>query len=571
LGRAVDSGYMRGRRRLYQGLVIGALATVSVATAGSGPRAGGGQRPPVNSTLPSISGAAVEGQSVTADPGRWTGPARTYSFQWRRCDSSGAACSAIAAATRKSYLVVAADVGKTLRVTVVASNKNGSATATSGASAVVTTRITATTSTSTATTTTSSVPPSNTAPPTISGTPQQGQTLTAAPGSWSGTAPFRYAYQWKRCDAAGASCAAISGATSTAYLLTSAEVSSTIRVSVTASNSVGSATASSAATATVGSPPAPSGTPPSGRVLYRKTGEGTANVIGTNSLEEPCYPNLPDIYGQSFCRWNEIAVDATLCGPFKDPNDRFAGVNSIRFDIRNTPNTTQRCEIGKHRLVDAYTHDWYHTAFKFEPTWAETSSGGAVVHQLNYQSICAAPLFLSVDDSNDSAYLIVNAGPDDWNGYNISCKYYSGQPGWASRPVGAFPGTPLYVIPPGQFTKGTWHEVLFHVYWTPINEGILEAWYRPKGGTWVKNLDIGPVGSGRPLEYNFPTLATGNQIVPQGCTEVTVENINDPCHWPSMDKMGQYHSNNTSSDGIPTMWGEFCRASSREAAETCLG
>jgi concanavalin A-like lectin/glucanase superfamily protein len=42
--------------------------------------------------------------------------------------------------------------------------------------------------------------PSNTSLPKISGTAQQGQSLTAAPGSWSGTTPISYAYQWARCD-----------------------------------------------------------------------------------------------------------------------------------------------------------------------------------------------------------------------------------------------------------------------------------------------------------------------------------------------------------------------------------
>jgi hypothetical protein len=559
---------MRGRRRLYQGLMIAALATVSAATAGSGPGAGGGQRPPVNSTLPSISGAAVEGQSVTADPGQWTGPARTYSFQWQRCDSSGAACSAIAAATRKSYLVVAADVGKTLRVTVVASNKNGSATATSAATAVVT-GIAPTTSTSTATATTSSVPPSNTASPTISGTPQQGQTLTAAAGSWSGTTPLSYAFQWKRCDTAGVSCAAISGATSTAYLLTSADVSSTIRVSVTASNSVGSATASSAATAVVASLPVPTSTSTPGKVFYKKTGEGTANVFGTNSLEEACYPNLPPWNGiVEYCRWGKVMqYDPPQCGPYKDANDPFAGTNSIRYDVA-TNQTVTRCEIDKHRRVEAYTHDWYHSAFKLEPDWGETNEGGAVIHQLNYQSIKGSPFFVHADDLNDSAYLTVNSGACD-----TTCTYYSGQPigfGFGPKPSG-MPG-PLYVIPPGGLLRNVWHELLIHVYWTPLKDGVVEGWYRPKGGTWVKRVDVGPVGSDHATQFNFPTLQTGVQKVPQGCTTVTVENINDGCHWPNVDKMGQYlNTAYTSGNGTNTMWGEFCRASSREAAETCLG
>jgi hypothetical protein len=559
----------RRRRRLFQGLVIAALATVFTATAGSGRISALGQRAPVNKAAPSISGVAVEGQAMTADPGRWTGPAATYSFQWRRCDSSGAACSAIAAATRRSYVLVAADVGKTLRVTVVASNKNGSAAATSPQTPVVASApavASGTTSTS-ATTTTSSVPPSNTAPPTISGTPQQGQTLTAAPGSWSGTTPLSYTYQWRRCDTVGASCAAISGATNTSYLLTSADVSFTIRVSVTARNSVGSATASSAATAVVASPPAPSGTPPSGRVLYKKTGEGAAAVYGTGSLEEACYPDLPLLYSQDFCRWAKVSQnDPPVCGPVKDSNDPFSGTNSIRYDVA-VGSTATRCEIGKMRLVDAYTDDYYHTAFKLEPDWGETNAGGGAIHQLNFQSINGAPLFVSVDDRNDSAYLLVNSGA-----CGATCTYYSGQPiggGFAPKPAG-MPG-PLYVIPPGGLARGVWHEVLFRVYWTPRDEGVLEAWYRPRGGAWVKRLDLGPVGSGHATQFDFPTLQTGVQKVPQGCTTVTAENITDSCHWATQDKMGQYMSNYTSANGTNSMWGEFCRASSREAAETCLG
>jgi hypothetical protein len=60
-----------------------------------------------------------------------------------------------------------------------------------------------------------------------------------------------YAYQWQRCNSSGASCLPISGATSSSYLLGSADVGSTMRISVTASNSAGSATTSSAATVVV--------------------------------------------------------------------------------------------------------------------------------------------------------------------------------------------------------------------------------------------------------------------------------------------------------------------------------
>jgi hypothetical protein len=319
--------------------------------------------------------------------------------------------------------------------------------------------------------------------------------------------------------------------------------------------------------------------PPASEVRYKKTGEGGAAVYGTGSLEEPCYPNLPDQYGQTFCQWLKVTqYNPRQCGPFKDTNDPFAGSNSIRYDIVEQPGLS-RCEIGKHRRFNAYTHDWYHTAFKLEPSWGETNDGGAHVHQLQYMSICAFALALNVDDLNDSGYLVVNAGNDDWNGIDGACHYYSGQPYqprfYGQRPAGWGGTGPLYVIPPGQLRRGVWHEVKYHVYWTPLNEGVLEAWWRIRGGTWFKTLDIGPVGSGRPREFNFPTMALGDQNVPattcNPTNEVTVANIEDPCHWPAMDKMGQYLGGTFSDDNVPSMWGQFCRASSREAAETCLG
>ena len=104
--------------------------------------------------------------------------------------------------------------------------------------------------------------------PTISGTAQQGQALTADPGGWTGVAPISYAYQWRRCDSGGAGCTDITGATSQSYTLVAADIGSTIRVVITASNSAGSSSATSAQTATVvGLPPsntaAPNSTAPS--------------------------------------------------------------------------------------------------------------------------------------------------------------------------------------------------------------------------------------------------------------------------------------------------------------------
>jgi Bacterial Ig-like domain (group 3) len=101
------------------------------------------------------------------------------------------------------------------------------------------------------------VPPSSIAPPTIGGAAVQGQTLTEAHGSWVNS-PTSFAYQWLRCDASGASCAVITGATTQTCRLGAADVGFTLRVQEVASNIYGSGSpATSLATSVVRTAPPP--------------------------------------------------------------------------------------------------------------------------------------------------------------------------------------------------------------------------------------------------------------------------------------------------------------------------
>ena len=85
---------------------------------------------PFNASAPRISGALRHGQTLTAHPGRWSGTKPIgYAYRWRRCNRKGANCSAIPGATGPSYVASGADVGRTLRVAVTATNSAGSATA----------------------------------------------------------------------------------------------------------------------------------------------------------------------------------------------------------------------------------------------------------------------------------------------------------------------------------------------------------------------------------------------------------------------------------------------------------
>jgi hypothetical protein len=192
---------------------------------------------PVNTAAPVVSGLAVEGETLTASTGEWTESPSSYAYRWEDCDSGGEGCSSIGGATLSSYTLQSADVGHTVRVVVTAGNAGGSAVATSAATGVVV----------------ADPPPAapvNTGLPVISGVAEEGQTLRASTGSWSGS-PTSYAYQWKDCDSTGSACSNISGATSSGYGLKSADVAHTVRVAVTASNEAGASSATSTTTATV--------------------------------------------------------------------------------------------------------------------------------------------------------------------------------------------------------------------------------------------------------------------------------------------------------------------------------
>ena len=112
----------------------------------------------------------------------------------------------------------------------------------------------------------SSAAPTNTDPPTITGTPQEGQTLVGHRGQWSGN-PTDYNDYWVRCNKNGGSCSNISGATNrNAFVLTNVDVGKTIRFKVRAQNADGSTFASSVPTAviTVATKPTPATGCPTG-------------------------------------------------------------------------------------------------------------------------------------------------------------------------------------------------------------------------------------------------------------------------------------------------------------------
>jgi hypothetical protein len=230
-------------------LAAGVLAIAALIPSGGSARA---EAPPKAAGQPTISGRAIEGNALTASNGAFSGSGPfNYTYRWLRCPASGSGgngegCTAISGATFKRYTVRHADVGHRLRVRVTAANSEGSASETSNQTGTVQAASVA-------------GPPRNTTPPSISGTPQVGQTLTANNGTWVGQQPLTYTYHWRRCDTAGAGCADISGATAKTYVLTAADQGTTLRVRVTGRNARGAASAMSPESGVVQKAEAPSG------------------------------------------------------------------------------------------------------------------------------------------------------------------------------------------------------------------------------------------------------------------------------------------------------------------------
>jgi hypothetical protein len=220
---------------MYRKPVRAVAAALTLAAVCAGIAAAASTAVPSSTARPSVSGALHDGATLTTTNGRWTNAPTSFTYEWLRCGGAGANCVQIAGANSKKYTLTTADVGHRIRAEVSATNSSGSTSATSDA-----TRVISGTGTK----------PVNTVEPKISGNAQEGQTLTGT-SAWSGAQPIAYNYQWSRCDASGANCASIPGATGSTYNIASADVTHTLRVIVTASNSHGTTAATSNPTAVI--------------------------------------------------------------------------------------------------------------------------------------------------------------------------------------------------------------------------------------------------------------------------------------------------------------------------------
>ena len=296
--RGVTKGYRRlGARDVGHtlGLAIratGAPPASAAHTSLIGP-IGGVPALLVSRVQPVVSGDAVEGRTVTVDTGRWTPRPTSFGYQWLRCDRNGRSCAPIRGATGADHEVAAGDVGHTLVAIVQARAR-------------IVSQAVFSTATATVLPADGEAGPSPSASPLVAQVLQEGRRLTADAGSWSGSGRIRHAYQWYRCDGAGAGCKSIPGATTPTYTQTTSDVGRTLGFAVRATDATGTTTAY----AGLVGPVAPAGAPivSTGQPVVAGTaGEGQALQVSSGS-----WSRTPETLAY---QWHRCNRNGRLCTP----------------------------------------------------------------------------------------------------------------------------------------------------------------------------------------------------------------------------------------------------------------
>lgn len=183
---------------------------------------------------PTVSGVPQIGHTLTVKTGKWSPKPSKFTYRWRRDGAK------ISGATKSKYVLTRSDLGTYVTVEVTASRKKGQHTIRES-------------------TTNSVIRPDTfvAATPTITGSRDVGDTLTANTGGWS-PAPEAFTYQWSRDQQP------IAGATSSTYTTTTQDAGDDLAVTVVAHRSYFSPRSASSAPVevTTPDPEVPPVTPP---------------------------------------------------------------------------------------------------------------------------------------------------------------------------------------------------------------------------------------------------------------------------------------------------------------------
>ena len=84
---------------------------------------------PTSTAIPVISGTSRTGATLTTSNGSWTGSPASYAYQWKRASTVGGTYNDIASATNSEYVLTDSDIGKYIKVSVIATNSIGASSA----------------------------------------------------------------------------------------------------------------------------------------------------------------------------------------------------------------------------------------------------------------------------------------------------------------------------------------------------------------------------------------------------------------------------------------------------------
>lgn len=338
--------------------------------------------------LPSVVGTARAGSQVTGSSGTWAATGTiSYSYKWYRCDEAGTTCTAIAGAALPTYLLTAADVGKTVVFSVTAKDSSGTAVAAASLIGPV-------------------APASKLASigrPVVTGAPKVGSTLSVSGGIWT-TNPSAFAYAWQRCDTSGRTCAQIAGATSATYVPVAADAGHTLVVRVqaiagTATQAVlslatgvvaaGQVTSTTTTTTTTPAAPTPSpGVRPAvtgtAKVGQKLTGPATAGATYQWYRCDSGGAHCSSIHGAVAVTYTTVAPDAgkTIGLTVKTATPAYASlVGPIAAATASAASTAQPAVTGKAmqgQTLTASAGTWTQTPSSVAYAWQRCNANGRI-------------------------------------------------------------------------------------------------------------------------------------------------------------------------------------------------
>lgn len=257
------------------------------------------------------------------------------------------------------------------------------------------------------------------------------------------------------------------------------------------------------------------------------TGTTTTTPAGAVAFSDGFEAGNLNLWSQKQCLNYGYAsnTEFTRGNAFADGGVSAKGAYSLRVDLPASSNKSA-CELAQGPYQNGVgTDTWYSVESLFPSNWVEPSGWGATITQLHFQ------------------YPVIWAGP--WQLVAHADRVEGAlQSGRCAYGTGCATNLKPVVVPVGKLVPGGWLQIIMHLHWATDNTGVVEAWWRPRGGTWAQSVNLTGVPTMQ-VDLNGTLLSTS-----------------------TYDKLGFYRGAAT----FPmSVWHDnFCRADSFAAAESCF-